>query len=251
LASADSKQKRRVGLIGCGAIGTVLAEAIERKIVACDELIVYDFDMTKAHQLKAALKLPVVVVTGVDEMLQTQPLVIVEAASQQAAKDYVPKIAAAGIEQIVMSTGALLDLDVDLSKVHVPSGAIGGLDAIASASLTGTIDITLTSRKTPKALNIQTSEPKVVYEGTAEDAARRFPREMNVAATLAITVRPAKVHVKVIADPTVARTTHEIVVHWKYGDMFLQFANQPHPENPKTSALAAWAAINLLKTLLQ
>jgi aspartate dehydrogenase len=74
---------------------------------------------------------------------------------------------------------------------------------------------------------------------------------MNVAATLAITVKPSKVHVKVIADPTVARTTHEIVVHWKYGDMFLQFSNQPHPENPKTSALAAWAAINLLKTLLQ
>jgi aspartate dehydrogenase len=251
LVNTDSKQKRKVGLIGCGAIGTVLAEAIERKIVACDELIVYDFDMTKAHQLKAALQLPVVVVSGVDEMLQKQPLVIVEAASQQAAKDYVPKIAAAGIEQIVMSTGALLDLDVDLSKIHVPSGAIGGLDAIASASLTGAIDIVLTSRKTPKALNTQTSEPKVIYEGTAEDAARHFPREMNVAATLAITVKPSKVHVKVIADPTVARTTHEIVVHWKYGDMFLQFSNQPHPENPKTSALAAWAAINLLKTLLQ
>ncbi len=251
MASTNKKQTRKVGLIGCGAIGTVLAEAIERKLVDCDELVVYDFDAARAEQFKKSLKFPVTIVSSIDEMLKARPTVIVEAASQQAVKDYVPKIVDVGIELIVMSTGALLDLNIDLSKVHVPSGAIGGLDAIASAALTGDIEVTLTSRKNPKALNLQVTEPKVLYEGDAEDAARRFPREMNVAATLAITVKPSKVHVKVIADPNVARTTHEIVAHWKYGDMFLQFSNQPHPDNPKTSALAAWAAIRLLKTLLQ
>jgi len=251
MVNTNKKQPRKVGLIGCGAIGTVLAEAIERKLVVCDELVVYDFDIPRAEQLKKALKFPVTIVSGIDEMLKKKPDVIVEAASQQAAKDYVPKIVAANIELIVMSTGALLDLDVDMSKVHVPSGAIGGLDAIASAALTGNIEVSLTTRKTPKALNTETNAPKVMYEGDAEDAARRFPREMNVAATLAITVKPSKVHVKVIADPTIARTTHEITAKWKYGEMFLQFSNQPHPDNPKTSALAAWAAINLLKTLLQ
>ena len=136
-------------------------------------------------------------------MLALKPKVIVEAASQQAAKDYVPKIVAAGIELIVMSTGALLDLNVDLSKVHVPSGAIGGLDALSSAALAGIDEVILTSRKNPKAFGTDNKEEKVVYEGYAEEAARKFPREMNVAATLALTVKPAKVKVQVVSDPTV------------------------------------------------
>jgi aspartate dehydrogenase len=231
----SDKTAKKVGLIGCGAIGTVLAEAIERKLVLCDELVVYDFDAEKAQKLKSSLNFPV----------------IVEAASQQAAKDYVPKIVSAGVELIVMSTGALLDLDVDLSRVHVPSGAIGGLDALSSAALAGVDEVVLTSRKNPKALDVDNKEEKIVYEGFAEDAARLFPREMNVAATLALTVKPAKVKVRVLSDPSVKRNTHEIVVKWRFGEMLLRFANDPHPENPRTSALAAWSAIKLLKSLLE
>jgi aspartate dehydrogenase len=247
----SDKTAKKVGLIGCGAIGTVLAEAIERKLVLCDELVVYDFDAEKAQKLKNSLNFPVTIAQSVDEMLAAKPKVIVEAASQQAAKDYVPKIVSAGVELIVMSTGALLDLDVDLSRVHVPSGAIGGLDALSSAALAGVDEVVLTSRKNPKALDVDNKEEKIVYEGFAEDAARLFPREMNVAATLALTVKPAKVKVRVLSDPSVKRNTHEIVVKWRFGEMLLRFANDPHPENPRTSALAAWSAIKLLKSLLE
>jgi aspartate dehydrogenase len=229
----------------------VLAEAIERKLVVCDELILYDVDMAKAEQLKKALKFPATVVASLDEMLKRKPGVIVEAASQQAAKDYVGRIVAENVELIVMSTGALLDLDVDLSRVHVPSGAIGGLDALSSAALAGIDEVVLTSRKNPRGLDMDIGEPKVVYEGSAEEAAKRFPREMNVAATLALTVKPAKVQVRVISDPAVQRNTHEIQVKWRFGEMFLRFANEPHPDNPRTSALAAWSAIRLLQTLLE
>jgi aspartate dehydrogenase len=242
---------KSVGLIGCGAIGTVLAEAIARKLVVCDELVVYDFDMAKAEQLKKALKFPVTIVRSFEELLKRKPTVIVEAASQQAAKDYVPKIVSEDIELIVMSTGALLDLNVDLSRVHVPSGAIGGLDAISSAALAGIDEVILTSRKNPKAFGRSNAQAETVYEGVAEEAARKFPREMNVAATLALTVRPAKVKVQVISDPAVQRNTHEIALRWKFGEMQLKFANDPHPENPHTSALAAWSAIKLLQSLLK
>src|SRR5208283_5775869 len=102
--------KVKVGLIGCGAIGTVLAEAFERKLVVCDELVVYDFDASKAQKLKRKLNFPVIIVGSVDELLALKPKVVVEAASQQAAKDYVPKIVSADVELIVMSTGALLGL---------------------------------------------------------------------------------------------------------------------------------------------
>jgi len=242
---------KTVGLIGCGAIGTVLAEAIERRLVVCDELIVYDFDASKTEQLKKALNFPVTIVASLDELLSRKPTVIVEAASQQAAKDYVPKIVAKGIELVVMSTGALLDLDVDLSRVHVPSGAIGGLDAIASAALAGIDEVVLTSRKNPKALEMSNKSAELVYEGYAEEAARRYPREMNVAATLALTAKPTKVKVQVISDPAVQRNTHEIQIKWKFGEMSMRFGNDPHPENPRTSALAAWSAIKLIQTLLE
>ena len=246
-----AKNKVKVGLIGCGAIGTVLAEAIERKLVICDELVVYDFDALKAQKLKNTIKFPVTIVESLDELLALKPKVIVEAASQQAAKDYVPKIVATGTELIVMSTGALLGLNVDLSKVYAPSGAIGGLDAVSSAALAGINDVVLTSRKNPKALGVNNKEEKIVYEGYAEEAAKLFPREMNVAATLALTVKPTKVKVRVVSDPTVKRNTHEILVKWQFGEMFLRFANDPHPDNPHTSALAAWSAIKLLQTLLK
>ena len=61
-----AKAKVKVGLIGCGAIGTVLAEAIERKLVICDELVVYDFEVAKAEKLKAAIKFPVTIVDSID-----------------------------------------------------------------------------------------------------------------------------------------------------------------------------------------
>jgi aspartate dehydrogenase len=242
---------RKVGIIGCGAIGTVIARAIERKTVECDELILYDRNIAKAEKLKSSLQIPITVVKSLEEMIELNPAVIVEAASQQAVRDYINRILAENTELIVMSVGALLDLNVKSKKIHIPSGAIGGLDAVSSAALAGVEEVILTSRKNPKALEMDNQKEKLVYEGTAEEAVRLFPREMNVAATLALATQPEKVRVKIISDPKVHRNIHEIRIKWKHGDIFLKFANDPHPENPKTSALAAWSAINLLKQTLE
>jgi aspartate dehydrogenase len=242
---------KRVGLIGCGAIGTVLAEAIERKIVVCDELVVFDTDAAKAQKLKAALKFRVKIVSSVDQLLEAKPNVVVEAAGQQAVRDYYGKLVASNAQKIIMSTGALLILNVSDPKIHFPAGAIGGLDAIAAAANAGIDEATLTSRKNPTALGKTNTEEVVVYEGTAKEAARQFPREMNVAATLALTIKPVQVKVKVVSDPAVKRNTHEIQVKWRFGEMNLRFSNDPHPDNPHTSALAAWSAIRLLQTLLE
>jgi aspartate dehydrogenase len=241
----------RVGVIGCGAIGAIIADAFERRILACDELVLYDFELERAEKLKSLLHFPARVVLSLDEMLKLKPRVIVEAASQQAARDYVGKIVAAGIDVIVMSTGALLGLNLQSRRVHVPSGAIGGLDAISAAALAGISEVVLTTRKNPTSLDMTNLAETVVYEGDAEEAAMRFPREMNVAATLALTVKPVRVRVRVVSDPKVHRNTHEIQVKWRFGEMTLRFANDPHPANPRTSALAAWSAIRLLQTLLK
>jgi aspartate dehydrogenase len=243
--------QKKVGLIGCGAIGTVLAEAIERKLVVCDELVVFDVDAAKAQKLKDTLDFPVRIVANVDQLLDSKPKVVVEAASQQAVKEYYNKLRAANVDLIIMSTGALLSLNIEKPRVHFSSGAIGGLDALSCAALAGIDEVTLTSRKNPKALGKTNTQEAIIYQGTAEEAVKIFPREMNVAATLALTVKPKKVNVKVISDPVVKRNTHEIQVKWRFGEMTLRFANDPHPDNPHTSALAAWSAIKLLQNLLE
>ena len=245
------KDSKRIGIIGCGAIGTIIAEAFERRILACDELVLYDYDLERAEKLKSQLRFHARVVLSLDEMLKLKPSVVVEAASQKAARDYVGKIVAAGVDVIVMSTGALLGLNLPVGRVHAPSGAIGGLDALGAAALAGVDEVVLTTRKNPKSLDVNFAAETIVYEGDAEEAARRFPREMNVAATLALTVKPTRVRVRVVSDPLVHRNTHEISVKWRFGEIFLRFANDPHPDNPRTSALAAWSAISLLRKLLE
>ena len=246
-----TRAKRKVGLIGCGAIGSLIAEAAEKKLVPCDELVLYDFECEKAQKLSERLSFPSVFVPSFEDLLAAKPTVVVEAASQQAAMELVPRIVKRDIDVIVMSTGALLLLPPLGKRVHVPSGAIGGLDALSGAVLAGIDEVVLTSRKNPRAFEREDKKAELVYEGSAEEAAVRFPREMNVAATLAFTVRPAKVMVRVFSDPTVERNTHEITVKWRFGEMFLRFANDPHPDNPRTSALAAWSAIRLLGSLLE
>ena len=242
---------KSIGLIGCGAIGTLIAEAVEKGIVPCDELILHDIDKFKAEKLRNKLHIKATIASSVKEMIRLKPAVIVEAASQQAAREYAEMIIAENTDLIVMSVGALLDMNVRSKKIHISSGAIGGLDAISSANLAGVEEVVLTTRKNPAVLDLDDQKEKLIYEGNAKEAARRFPREMNVAATLALTVQPEKVKVRVISDPKVQKNMHEIKVKWKQGEMLLQFSNDPHPENPKTSALSAWAAINLLKQIME
>ncbi len=241
---------KRVGIVGCGAIGSLVSEAIDRRIVECDELVLYDRSVDRAERLRASLKVPTHVVESVNQMIALKPEVVVEAASQQAVKEYAHSILTANIDLIVMSVGALLDLRLPTGRIHVPSGAIGGLDALRSACLVGVDEVVLTTRKSSTTLNSKGQASKTIYVGSAERAARLFPKEMNVAATLALAVRPAKVEVRVVSDPTTDRNVHEISVKWKCGEMFFRFSNDPHPANLKTSALAAWSAIYLLKDLL-
>jgi len=243
--------KKALGIIGCGAIGTVIAKATANKIVDCDEVILYDVVVERAKKLGKSLSIKTVIVNNIDEMIRLNPKVIIEAASQQAVKEYANKILERSIHLIVLSVGALLDLDVKSNKIHIPSGAIGGLDAISSAALAGISEAILTTRKNPRSLGRSDKKETIVYEGPAEEAVRLYPKNINVAATLALAVQPAKLKVRIISDLNVTRNVHEIKIKWKHGEMLLKFTNETHPENPKTSALAAWSAINLLKNLLE
>ncbi len=238
-----------IGIIGCGAIGALLSKAVNDGIVKCDGLILYDYNVDRAQNLARSINSGAKIVDSVDAMLRLKPVLVVEAASQEAVREYAAKIIEAGVDLVVMSVGALVGLKLESSRLHVPSGAVGGLDSIRSAALAGIQEVTLITRKNPRALKLENEDEQLVFEGDAVEAVKRFPREMNVAGTLFRTVRPVKVNVRVISDPRVVKNMHEILVKWRFGVMRFEFANDPHPDNPGTSALAAWSAIRLVKDL--
>ncbi len=242
---------KKVGIIGCGAIGSLIARAIDEGIVKCDKLVLYDNNPEKTANLQKSLRVESRIVDSIEKMVSEAPDIIVEAASQQAVKEYLPRILKANAEIIIMSVGALMGMQLKRGKIHTPSGAIGGIDAIRSTALAGIREIALTTRKNPQALKTDRNAETVIYDGDAEMAVRLFPKEMNVAATLALAVQPAKVKVQVISDPKVTRNVHEVKVVWTNGEMILKFENDPHPDNPGTSSLAAWSAIRLLKDLIE
>lgn len=112
---------KKVGVIGCGVIGALIAQSFAQRLIQCDELLLYYKDVEKARRLRDSLKVPITPMSSVDELIRAKPLIIVEAASQQAVKDYLQKILSSNIEMVVMSVGALLDMDVKSKRVHIPS----------------------------------------------------------------------------------------------------------------------------------
>jgi aspartate dehydrogenase len=145
-------------------------------------------------------------------------------------------------------------------QIHIPSGAICGLDGIRSAMEAGLHQVTITTRKPPKGLegapylvqnNIDISnlrEPKVVFEGTAMDAVKYFPQNVNVAAALSLAgIGAVETRVRVIADPTTTVNSHEIVAEGAFGRLKTVTENLPSPRNPKSSYLASLSAVAELR----
>ncbi|MEM1853240.1 MAG: aspartate dehydrogenase [Thermofilaceae archaeon] len=257
-----------VSLIGCGAIGGVTARAIDSGLVNAELRYLLDADRARAEGLARSLtRQRPKIAAGVEE-IAADPLtqVVVEAASQDAVLHYGRRLLEAGKELVVLSVGALLRpeakpiLEHFGSRVHVPAGAIAGLDAVKAMALAGIDEVFLVSRKHPakladepyareKGMRLEgLEEPLVVFEGTAEEAVKRFPRTLNVAAALSLCAR-APVRVRVVADPRADRNVHEVLVKSKAGTLYVRVENVPHPSNPKTSYLAALSAVELLREL--
>ncbi len=257
----------KIGLLGVGAIGKTIATALDQKQVDAELVALSDQDCARAKQLAAELSNHPPVLS-IEEMIGRCELAV-EAASQAALPDFVPKALARGRDMLIMSVGGLLgreewfrEAGAKGCRIYVPSGAIAGLDGIKSASI-GRIDSAeLTSRKPVKALagskyvldrGIQLDgmkEDTVIFDGPAEEAARAFPATSNVAASLRLAVDPsAAVRVRVVAVPGGSENVHEIRVQGEFGRLSMRVENVPSKTNPRTSQLAAFSAIATLKNL--
>jgi len=262
----------KVGIVGCGFIGTTLARAIDEGVVEAELLAVYDRNPERAKGLAASLSHPPEVM-DVESMAKSCELVV-ECASQQAVKELAHTVLSNECSLMVMSVGALLDKELrdeleklaraHREKIYVPSGALAGLDGLRAACVGKIHRIELTTTKPPMALvgaphlteaNIDVERlkvPTVVFDGTAIDAVRGFPANINVAAAISLAGMGAeKTRVRIVADPSAQRNTHTLLVEGEFGRLECTVQNVPSPENPKTSMLAALSAISTLKRIAQ
>lgn len=264
--------KKRIGLIGCGTIGSQLALAIDSgKVPNASMVSLFDIVTENADTLQKKLSHSAQLYYESDGFLKSEIDLVVEAASQQGVKNYAKPAAVAGKDIMIMSVGALADpaFLADLlaaahesgSKVYIPTGAIAGIDAIRSVrDLIQTI--TLTTTKSPKALagapffeknkmNPEVIKKKTtIYLGPASDAVRLFPANVNVAAVLSLAgIGPEKTVVRIIADPNATTNRHEILAKGGFGEIRISVNNVPTPGNPKTSYLAVLSAIECIRSI--
>lgn len=260
--------KLKVGIIGCGAIGTEIAKACQNRLK--DKVIltgICDIDEKKAGLLNGILAEKVSVLNLKD--LITKSSLVVEAASGSMSADVLKKCIDAGRDCMIMSVGGLLGREELLKqaeeksiKIYIPSGAICGIDGLKSASV-GKIDsVTLTTRKPPKGLvgapylkdkNIDVmnlKEEKVIFEGSAAEAVKGFPQNVNVSAVLSLAgIGAKKTRVKIVTSPLYTSNVHEIEIAGEFGRIMTRCENLPSKANPKTSALAIFSAIATLETI--
>lgn len=262
---------KRIGLLGCGAIGTQIALAIDSGKIPATLTHVYDKSKEASDLLVSKLKNKPEIVEN-SHLLSSNPIdLVVEAASQDAVKDVALSVLQNRKDLMIMSVGALLDESVfevlsDACKefkktIYLPSGAIAGLDALKSVQ-SELESVTLTTTKNPKSLKgakfFETSdidvekinEKTTIFEGTSKDAVKLFPANINVAALLSLAgLGSEKTKVQIVADPNTDKNTHEIHAEGKFGKMSFKIENIPDENNPKTSRLAMLSAIQRLRQI--
>ena len=253
-----------IGLIGCGSIGQFLLGKINEDKLLPDYRITAVFDDRENSSLKLrelSKKHGFKVFKELNDFLAANTDIIVECANIQVANEYASKI----VQQkdlLLISIGVLADsaLYEELqsiaklkgTKIYLPSGAIGGLDIVKAANITGGLEtVSLISRKPASALSNELLEKEMVlFEGAAKNAIREFPQNANVAIALSLAgMGIDKTFVKIIADPAVSKNIHTIYLQGEFGRVELMIENNPSPTNPKTSYLTGLSILSALQSL--
>jgi aspartate dehydrogenase len=201
------------------------------------------------------------------DLLEQGPAIIAETAGQDAVIEHGAAVLEAGCDFLITSVGALADDDVMQRlrataqqagrRIFLPAGAMGGIDAIAAMGMAGLNRVTYRSRKPPRAWQGSEAEkrldlaalahPETFFQGTAREAAQRFPKNANVAATVALAgLGLDRTEVELVADPTVADNIHEVEADGVSGRVSFRLEGRAFPDNPRSSMLTAYSVARTL-----
>ena len=256
-------------VIGAGSIGTKVIQESEN-IDKIDTCYVYDHHEKEARQTTDTVD-GAEFTGNFDDIIDDVDLVV-EAASQEAVKEFGKIVLESGKDLMIMSVGALADdklreelfntAEEEASNIYLPTGALCGLDGIESASIVDVDEVTLETKKSPNSLreskfvkendiDVDSYEEKeVLFEGKAKEAVKHFPKNVNVAAALSLAgIGFERTTVKIILDPHTDRNSHTIKLKGEAGDLMGRSLNLPFPDNPRTSYLAALSAVSALKKI--
>jgi len=257
-----------IGLIGYGGIARDAIAAL-RAAGEAGKIVGALCRPGRAAQARAALG-DIAVVESVADLLALQPTVVAEVAGQQAVAEHGAEVLRRGVDLLIISVGALADpallqklkaaAQQGNSRMLLPAGAIGGIDAIAAMRLGGLTAVRYRSRKPPAAWRGSAAEKvadldrltgrTVLYRGSAGEAALLYPQNANVAAAVALAgVGFDNTEVELVADPEAPGNVHEIKAEGAAGRFAIQLQGKPSPTNPKTSALAALSVARALLNL--
>ena len=247
-----------LGIIGCGAIGSDVAR-YAGEMPEIEKIYLYDIIPERAERLVKEIKKAEA--SHVEKFLEKVDVVF-EAASQKAVREYGEMVLEAGTNLMIMTIGTLFDdafrdrlIEIAREKkckIYLPSGAACGIDGIRSAMIGGLDEVTLVTTKPPRALDTEVDRRTVIFNGSAREAVKKFPKNINVAACCSLAGRGFdETNVKIVADPVVARNSHKILAHGKFGRLRAEVENLPNPHNPKSSYLASLSAIATLRRIVE
>ncbi len=249
--------KMKVGLVGCGNIGADFCIALQKGEIPAEITALTDVDPSRTELLTTHFPLNATI-CSLEENVAAVDFVI-ECAAGSAVKSVVETAIKHRKDCLVLSVGGLLahpelfdQARESKVQIHLPSGALCGLDGVRAGREAGLHSVSLTTRKPPKGLagadylvenGIDLdglTEPKVVFEGAAADAVKAFPKNVNVAAALSFAgIGPKETRVRVIADPDATVNSHEIEAEGAFGKLRAVTENLPSPRNAKSSYLAS------------
>ena len=258
-----------VGIAGFGAIGQAVAAAFAGPdgIPGLRLAAVGGRDAAKVQAaLPPGLPTPPVI-TGITALAAHADIVI-ECAPAALLPSIAEPMLQAGRTMVVLSCGALLESMhlVDLARTHggrilVPTGALLGLDAVFAAAQGSIHAVRMVTRKPPRGLlgapylvehgiDVEAFTTATrVFEGTAREAARGFPANLNVAVALSLAgVGPDRTRLEIWADPAVTRNIHTIELDSDAARLSMTIENIPSA-NPKTGRITAQSVIAMLRKM--
>lgn len=252
---------RTIALIGCGAIARYVALQIEKEPgLRLAAIIVSQAREASSVQGFGA---DAAIAHNVGELEGTLELVL-DCAGHGALREHGPAVLARGIDLVTVSAGALADQSLyrDLSnaarasgaQLRIASGAVGALDALSAARVGGLDTVTYRGRKPPAAWRGSPAEAQLDlaslasaathFRGTAREAALAYPKNANVAASIALAgVGFEATQVELIADPKIAANVHEIHAQGAFGQLDLRIRGEALADNPGSSALTAMSVV--------